>query len=68
MAKTQDHAAMEKRRKRAGLLFEKGVSAPEIARRFGVARQVVYRWKEAWKKGGSLALVSKGKAGRKSKC
>ena len=58
---------MEKRRKRAGLLFEKGVSAPEIARRFGVARQVVYRWKEAWKKGGSLALVSKGKAGRKSK-
>jgi len=33
----------------------------------GVARQVAYRWKEAWDKGGSAALASKGPAGPKSK-
>jgi transposase len=67
MSKTRDHAAMEKRRKRAGKLFTKDYSAPEVARRLGVARQVAYRWKSAWEQGGSSALVSKGPAGPKSK-
>jgi transposase len=67
MSKTRDHAAMEKRRKQAGKLFAKEVSAPEVARRLGVARQVAYRWKDAWAHGGSAALDSKGPAGRKSK-
>jgi transposase len=67
MSKTRDHAAMEKRRKKAGQLFGKDYSAPEVARRLGVARQVAYRWKSAWAQGGSAALVSKGPAGRKSK-
>ena len=58
---------MEKRRKQAGKLFAKGYSAPEVAHRSGVARQVAYRWKTAWDQGGSLALTSKGPAGRKSK-
>ncbi len=58
---------MEKRRIRASKLFAKGYSAPEVARRFGVARQVVYRWKEAWEQGGKAALASKGPAGRKAK-
>jgi transposase len=58
---------MEKRRKKAGTLFNKDYSAPEVARRLGVARQVAYRWKDAWEKGGSGALRSKGPAGRKSK-
>lgn len=67
MSKTRDHAALEKRRKKAGQLFGKGISAPEVARRLGVARQVAYRWKDAWLKGGSAALASKGPAGPKSK-
>lgn len=58
---------MEKRRKKAGKLFEKGCLAPEVARRRGVARQVAYRWKNAWERGGSQALESKGPAGRKAK-
>jgi transposase len=67
MSKTRDHAEMEKRRKKAATLFSKGYSAPEVARRFGVARQVAYRWKDAWEQGGKGALASKGSAGRKSK-
>ena len=58
---------MEKRRKKAGKLFAKEYSAPEVARRLGVARQVAYRWKSAWDAGGSSALASKGPAGPKSK-
>jgi transposase len=67
MSKTRDHAQMEKRRKSAAKLFNKGHSAPDVARRLGIARQVAYRWKEAWQKGGTAALASKGPAGRKSK-
>lgn len=67
MSKRRDHAEMEKRRKNAGRLFAKDYSAPEVARRLGVARQVAYRWKNAWDQGGSAALASKGPAGRKSK-
>ena len=67
MSKTRDHAGMEKRRKQAGKLFTRNYSAPEVARRLGVARQVAYRWKNAWDQGGSSALASKGPAGRKSK-
>lgn len=58
---------MEKRRKQAGKLFAKGYSAPDVARRFGVARQVAYRWMDAWKQGGIAALASRGSAGPKSR-
>lgn len=58
---------MEKRRQKAGGLFDKGILAPEAARRLGVARQVAYRWKEAWETGGKKALASKGPAGRKAR-
>ena len=67
MPKTRDHAAMETRRKKAGKLFAKEYSAPEVARCLGVARQVAYRWKNAWDQGGHAALASKGPAGPKSK-
>lgn len=67
MSKTRDHAALEKRRQRAGKLFIKEYTAPEVARQLGVARQVAYRWKGAWEQGGSAALASKGPAGPKSK-
>ncbi len=67
MSKTRDHVAMEQRRLQAAKLFAKDCSAPEVARRLGVARQVAYRWKNAWDTGGKAALSSKGPAGRKSK-
>lgn len=67
MSKTRDHAAMEKRRLQAARLFSKECSAPEVARRLGVARQAAYRWKDAWGKGGTAALSSKGPAGPKPK-
>lgn len=67
MAKIRDHAQMEKRRRKASQLLDGGISAPEVARRLGVARQVAYRWKEAWEQGGVAALASKGRAGRKPK-
>ena len=58
---------MEKRRLQAGKLFAKDCSAPEVARRLGVTRQVAYRWKNAWEQGGRAALASKGPAGPKPK-
>ena len=67
MSKTRDHAELEKRRRKAAKLFQKNASAPEVARLLGVARQVAYRWKDAWAQGGISALASKGPAGRKAK-
>jgi transposase len=67
MANIRDHAQMERRRLKAARLFEKGVIASEVARRMGVARQVAYRWKNAWQTGGVAALASKGQTGPKPK-
>ena len=67
MSKTRDHAELAQRRQKAARLFAKDISAPEVARRLGVARQVAYRWKNAWAQGGQAALASKGPAGPKSK-
>lgn len=67
MSKTRDHAKLEKRRLQAGKLFAKDCSAPDAAHRLGVARQVAYRWKNAWDQGGRAALASKGPAGPKPK-
>ena len=67
MLKTRDHARLEKRRFQAGTLFAKGHPAPKVARRLGVARQVAYRWQNAWQQGGQTALASKGPAGPKPK-
>jgi transposase len=61
----RDHKAMERRRKRASALFEKGYAAAEVARRVGVSRQAATRWKNVWQQGGPSALESKGAAGRK---
>ena len=61
----RDHKEMERRRKRAGVMFEKGYPPAEVARRVGVSRQAASRWKGAWSQGGNPALVSKGAAGRK---
>ena len=52
---------------RAADLLERGVIPAEIARRVGVAHQVVSEWRKAWRQGGREALRSAGPAGRKSK-
>ena len=52
---------------KAGRLFKNECSAPEVARRLKVARQVAYRWQAAWRRGGPAALASKGPAGPKPK-
>lgn len=48
-------------------MFGRNCPVPEVVRRLGVARQVVYRWHEAWEAGGVAALASKGPAGPKAK-
>jgi transposase len=58
---------MERRRKRAAVMFAKGYAAAEVARRVGVSRQAATRWKGAWSQGGDSALVSKGAAGPKAR-
>jgi len=67
MSKTRDHVEMEKRCREAAKLFAQEYPAPEVARRLGVARQMAYRWRSDWGKGGLAALASKGPAGRKPK-
>jgi len=48
MAKKRDHALMEKRRLRAARLFVQNIPVPGVVRRLGIARQVGYRWHQAW--------------------
>ena len=67
MAKKRDHGQMERRRRRAGRMFDRGCPVSEVVRRLGVARQVGYRWREAWQAGGETALASKGPAGPKAR-
>ena len=52
---------------RAADLLEQDVIPAEIARRVGVAHQVVSEWRKAWRQGGREALRSAGPAGRKSR-
>lgn len=67
MAKKRDHTQLARRRRRAASLFERGCSVPEVVQRLGVARQVGYRWQDAWQAGGVAALASKGPAGPKAR-
>lgn len=56
---------MEKRRFRAMILLEKGLSQAEVARRTKVSRQSVLRWNGQRLAGGKDALRAAGRAGRK---
>lgn len=67
MNKRRDHLALERRRKRSAVMFEKGYGPSAVGRKLGVTRQVASRWKQAWERGGRGALSSKGQAGPKSK-
>ncbi len=50
---------------RTAVLLEKGIHEAEVARRVGVHRQSVNRWKRALEKLGRTGLKKAGRAGRK---
>ena len=60
----RDFEGMEKRRRRAARMFERGVSQAAVARELEVSRQSVSRWYADWRAGGSKALKAAGRAGR----
>lgn len=61
----RDFDALEKRRLRAAALLEKGIHEAEVARRVGVHRQSVNRWRRALEESDGSALRKAGRAGRK---
>jgi transposase len=63
-AARRDFEGMEKRRRRAARMFERGVSQAEVARELEVSRQSVSRWYADWRAGGTKALKAAGRAGR----
>jgi transposase len=60
----RDFEGMERRRKRAARMFERGVAQADVARELGVSRQSVSRWYAEWQAGGTQALKGAGRAGR----
>jgi transposase len=63
-AARRDFEGMEKRRRRAARLFERGATQAVVARELEVSRQSVSRWYADWQKGGAKALKAAGRAGR----
>lgn len=60
-------AELERRRERAIQLLEEGLMPVEVARRVGVDRRSVRRWKAAYRQGGKRALKAQPASGRPSK-
>ncbi len=58
---------LERRRYRALQLLEDGYDAGEVARRVGVDRRSVRRWKAAYREGGEQALKARSVSGRPPK-
>lgn len=58
---------LERRRRRAVALLQQGVPPVEIARRLGVDRRSVRRWRARYKRGGAAALAAQPVPGRPSK-
>lgn len=58
---------LERRRRKAVALLERGVSLAETARRVGAAVSSVWEWREAHRRGGPAALASKPVPGRPRK-
>lgn len=62
----RDAKALERRRRKAAKLFQKGVSQAEVARCFQVSREAVRKWHDVWRKHGAPGLMAKPKPGRPS--
>jgi len=60
----RDFEGMERRRKRAARMFQRGVTQADVARELEVSRQSVSRWYAEWRAGGTKALKAAGRAGR----
>ena len=63
----RDFSALERRRLKAARLLQRGVRPAEVARRVGVHRQSVGRWREQLKREGLAGLKKAGRAGRPAK-
>jgi transposase len=63
----RDFEGMEKRRRRAARMFERGATQADVARELEVSRQSVSRWYADWRAGGTKALKAAGRAGRLSR-
>jgi transposase len=63
----RDFEGMERRRRRAARLFERGATQADVARELEVSRQSVSRWYADWQRGGRAALKAAGRAGRMPK-
>jgi len=61
----RDFKALERRRLQAARLLSQGLGEAEVARRVGVHRQSVNRWRRQLAESGSAALRRAGRAGRK---
>jgi len=53
----------EARRLKAGMLFNKGKTQADVARKYRVTTAAANRWHATWDKGGQAALKSKGHSG-----
>jgi transposase len=56
----------EKRRLKAGKLFEKGISQAKVAQKLKVSHTAALLWYQAWEKQGIEGLKSQGKSGPKA--
>lgn len=60
----RDFKALEKRRLKGLRLLRAGIEPRVIAKKLGVTRQSVERWKKKFDEGGQAALLWNGRAGR----
>jgi transposase len=60
----RDFEGMERRRRRAARMFERGATQADVARELEVSRQSARRWYADWRAGGTKALKAAGRAGR----
>jgi len=63
----RNFSALERRRLRAARLLQRGLRPAEVARRLGVHRQSVGRWREQLEREGQAGLRQAGRAGRPPK-
>ncbi len=66
-AAKRDFSALERRRLKAARWLKRGVRPAEVARRLGVHRQSVGRWRQRLEREGFAGLRKAGRAGRPTK-